>query len=272
MKHRDPRLFYLTMEVNIGEDRSRTIALEDGSCLADLISCNPWGSCRFRLKARAGGLVRIHDGAVRTDSVYKSIILSADTTVEDTVGILGGCYSAENGTGLQLFEVDTHTGEERLLAGTEKPLEILEEWGKDGGKVFQLRRTREEIGENSSSPPPCEPRLSVEPFSRSLVRNSVLRQSIRKKQFFKSMICERSLNCEELGDELELEPKQFFSLGRFRLSDQIISETGEDPEDGGSDLENTSEGDLNCSTSGVSSLSCSSLDSEGVQENRSFYT
>lgn len=38
MKHRDPRLFYLTMEVNIGEDKSRTISLEDSSVIADLIS------------------------------------------------------------------------------------------------------------------------------------------------------------------------------------------------------------------------------------------
>ena len=117
---RDPRLFYLTMEVNIGEARSRTIALEDSSCIADLITCNPWGTCKFRLKSRQGGLVKIHDSEIRTDSVYKSIILSQDTTVEDTISILRNCYHREgNEEDYSLYEFCTVTLTSRLPEGSE---------------------------------------------------------------------------------------------------------------------------------------------------------
>ena len=117
----------------------------------------------------------------------------------------------------------------------------------------------------------------------SLVRNTYLRQSVRKKQFLKSMITER-------GGDLETKS---FSVSRFNLSDQIISESVEDCDGTSSDdsaagvacdedddevpggvgvLDETrSEGDLNCSTSGVSSLSCSSLDSLHAAD-QSFYT
>ena len=260
MKHRDPRLFYLTMEVNIGDgDKSRTISLEDSSCIADLISCNPWGTCRFRLKARQGGLVKIYDGAVRTDSIYKSIIISQDTTVADTVDILESCYAKQDGRQLELVELDQSTGNTRLLDARDKLLELQDELGKDDtSKVFQLRHV-------DILTPPTSPLTTVTPssilqdsFSRAgLVRNSVLRQSVRKKQFLKSMIITEP--------KLELQTKQLFSLSRFTLSDQIISESEE--ECGGSGTVDTSSDesgeDLNCSTSsGVSSLSCSSsLDS-----------
>ena len=259
MKHRDPRLFYLTMEVNIGEEKSRTISLEDGSCIADLISCNPWGTSRFRLKSRQGGLIKIYDGEVRVDSVYKSIIVSQVTTVKDTIDILENCYTAQDGTELKLHEFNPQTGGVRLLSDSEKPLEIQDEWGKDSPKIFQLKRAQEMIC-------PCDPVIQQPIFSRSLVRNSVLRQSIRKKQFLKSMISDRI--------DLEMkEGKHLFSLSRFSLSDQIISESVEDSEEGGaSDLENQSEPDLNCSTSGVSSLSCSSLDSLEQRNINSFFT
>jgi len=255
MKHRDPKLFYLTMEVNIGEERSRTISLEDGTCIADLISCNPWGTSRFRLKARQGGLVKIYDGEVRTDSVYKSIILSQNTTVGDAITILRDTYGEEEGTQLQLFEFNPKTGAERLLAEKERLLEIKEDcWEKNTDNVFQLRRTHENLVATI-----CDPLNTNHAFTRTLVRNSVLRQSIRKKQFFKSMMVtpEQRPELEELVDN-----KTLFSLGRFSLSDQVISE---DSEDGGSS-------DLNCSTSGVSSLSCSSLDSLGSPRANSFFT
>jgi len=261
MKHRDPRLFFLTMEVNIGEEKSRTIALEDGTCIADLITCNPWGTCRFRLKAKQGGLIKIYDGEVRTDSVYKSIIISQDTSVEDTLNILGTCYGARDGSKLHLFEVDLESGEQRLLGSQEKPLEVKEDWEKSSQKVFQLRRIEDEDEVDEAFP--CDTVDSEEMFTRGLVRNSVLRQSVRKKQFLKSMISERSV--------LEVEAKNLFSLGRFSLSDQIISESGEDAEECSSS--SRSEAELNCSTSGVSSLSCSSLDSLGSPaEADSFFT
>ena len=267
---RDPRLFYLTMEVNIGEARSRTIALEDSSCIADLITCNPWGTCKFRLKSRQGGLVKIHDSEIRTDSVYKSIILSQDTTVEDTISILRNCYHREgNEEDYSLYEFCTVTLTARLLEGSEKPLEIMERWRNVTSKVFQLRR-RQQAGDVTAKP--------VQLFSRDLVRNSLLRQSIRKKHFLSSMIYE-----ETTGSLVDPEARNCFSLGRFSLSHQVISESNmEDSSsteavDSDTEVTSSSEGELNSSTSGVSSmtedsLSCSSsAGSLGVCDATSFY-
>jgi hypothetical protein len=112
----------------------------------------------------------------------------------------------------------------------------------------------------------------VQVFSRDLVRNSILRQSIRKKHFLSSMIYE--------DQGLDPEARNCFSLGRFSLSHQVISESNmeDNAEAVDSDNEVTSgeEGELNSSTSGVSSmtedsLSCSSSGSLGVCDANSFY-
>ena len=68
MKHRDPKLFYLTMEVTIHQT-FQTITLEDNSRPAEMISCNPWGGCKFILRSKTGGLVKIYDHHIRPDSV-----------------------------------------------------------------------------------------------------------------------------------------------------------------------------------------------------------
>ena len=57
MKHRDPKLFYLTMDINIkrtGIPLRRTLSLDDDSRPAELKSCHPWGECRFTLQMRKG--------------------------------------------------------------------------------------------------------------------------------------------------------------------------------------------------------------------------
>jgi hypothetical protein len=310
MKHRDPKLFYLTMEVNIGEVASRTIALEDTSCLADMISCNPWGTCRFRLQARQGGLIKVYDGDVRTDSVYKSIIISHDSSVSDTVDILEACYNLPSDVALRLYEVDVETGDMRLLDNSEKPLDVKDEWGKQGRKIFRIEKTKDKLKrslksrcniingnlelENNQNMATLANNPTAELFSRStLVRNTYLRQSVRKKQFLTSMITAHHHRISNSSNELEAKS---FSLSRFNLSDQIISESVEDTcsvedsfssescvntstststssncDEVGVVEETRSEGDLNCSTSGVSSLSCSSLDSLHGNE-QSFYT
>ena len=228
------------MEVNIGEARSRTIALEDSSCIADLITCNPWGTCKFRLKSRQGGLVKIHDSEIRTDSVYKSIILSQDTTVEDTISILRNCYHREgNEEDYSLYEFCTATLTSRLLEGSEKPLEIMERWSEDSSQVFQLRK---KIPKEALSPATASP-LRV--LNRNLVRNSILRQSIRKSNFLSSMIKDdlnRSRDSLTLSQSLE-DGLADFGLARGRCS-------------------STTSG-VSSLSSGMSSLSCSSSDTLG---------
>ena len=59
MRHRDPKLFYLTMDIYIkrtGIPLKRTLTLEDEARPAELKSCHPWGECKFTLQMRKGGL------------------------------------------------------------------------------------------------------------------------------------------------------------------------------------------------------------------------
>ena len=57
MRHRDPKLFYLTMDIYIkrtGIPLKRTLTLEDEARPAELKSCHPWGECKFTLQMRKG--------------------------------------------------------------------------------------------------------------------------------------------------------------------------------------------------------------------------
>ena len=79
MRHRDPKLFYLTMDINIkrtGIPLRRTLSLDDESRPAELKSCHPWGECKFTLQMRKGGIVRIHDSILMAESKYKCLLIS----------------------------------------------------------------------------------------------------------------------------------------------------------------------------------------------------
>ena len=133
MKHRDPKLFYLTMDIVIsraGGPVARTLVLDDDARPAELSLCNPWGECRFTLQMKKGGLVRIHDSVLMNESKYKSLLISEDTTVEDVVRILLHCY------GLERFPADTFCvyehcktqNYERKLNYEDRPLAVQDSW------------------------------------------------------------------------------------------------------------------------------------------------
>ena len=57
MKHRDPKLFFLTLEVVIQKPArdgltKKTLVLDDDSKPAELKNCTPWGECRFVLQMK----------------------------------------------------------------------------------------------------------------------------------------------------------------------------------------------------------------------------
>lgn len=61
MKHRDPKLFYLTMDISIkrtGIPLRKSLSLDDDSKPVELKSCHPWGECKFSLQMRKGGVIR----------------------------------------------------------------------------------------------------------------------------------------------------------------------------------------------------------------------
>ena len=161
MRHRDPNLFYLTMEVTVGGPADRqTILLEDNARPSEMISCNPWGGCKFILQAKQGGLVKVYDHLVRPDSIYKSLIISGETTAGDTVRILRCCYREGEEGGLHLWEVAE--GLERRLGDEERPLVLMESWKEEEDRRLLLR-----------------PSTFLE---RGMARGSVMRQTIRRRQ------------------------------------------------------------------------------------------
>ena len=161
MRHRDPNLFYLTMEVTVDKATSKqTILLEDNARPSEMISCNPWGGCKFILQAKQGGLVKVYDHLVRPDSIYKSLIISGETTVGDTVRILRCCYREGEEGGLHLWEVAE--GLERRLGDEERPLVVMASWKEEEDRRLLLRPS------------------SV--LERGMARGSVMRQTIRRRQ------------------------------------------------------------------------------------------
>ena len=166
MRHRDPNLFYLTMEVTVGGPLERqTILLEDNARPSEMISCNPWGGCKFILQAKQGGLVKVYDHLVRPDSIYKSLIISGETTATDTVRILRCCYREGEEGGLHLWEVSKE-GLERRLGDEERPLVVMAAWKEEEDRRLLLRPSS----------------TTVLVLERGMARGSVMRQTIRRRQ------------------------------------------------------------------------------------------
>lgn len=168
MKHRDPKLFYLTMDVVIsrgaGPPVTRTLVLDEDSRPAELASCNPWGECRFSLQMRKGGLVRVHDSVLVTESQYKSLLISEETTVEDVVRILLHCNGMERLYPVSRFCLYEHCKSqayERKLNYEDRPLAVQDSWLDPDQFRLVLRRT-----------PPCV--LPPPPPARGGVRRPLL--------------------------------------------------------------------------------------------------
>nr|XP_027233427.1 uncharacterized protein LOC113824839 [Penaeus vannamei] len=99
MKHRDPNLFFLTMEVTVrktGGVMRTSLTLEDDSRPAELQSCHPRGDSKFALKMRPGGLVRVYDGALVTGSQYKSLLVSERTTCDELIRLVLLCNNNDD--------------------------------------------------------------------------------------------------------------------------------------------------------------------------------
>ena len=180
------------MEVRVNNSL-QTITLEDSSRPAELISCNPWGGGKFILRSKSGGMVKIYDDQIRTDSVYKSIIISRETTVADTLAILLCCYHGLENSQLCLYEADTSSGRERLLDQDLCPLKIQEEW-RDLSQTEREHKRFVVKFHDSSDPQTCKEPPVPAVFSDEngfiiVKRKTFLRQSVRKKDFLKSMIC-----------------------------------------------------------------------------------
>ena len=88
MKHKDPKLFYLTMDVTVkktGTPLKRTLVLDEYARPEQFRSCNPWGECIFILQIRKGGLLRVYFSMFVEELKYKCPCISEDTTVHELI-------------------------------------------------------------------------------------------------------------------------------------------------------------------------------------------
>ncbi|CAG0883879.1 unnamed protein product [Cyprideis torosa] len=137
MKHRDPNLFYLTMEVYVRRPgctpvRSQLV-LDDDACPAELQSCHPRGESRFFLQMRKGGLLKVYDSCLHTGSQYKSLLISSRTTTDELVQLLLTCSNVCNEpvTRFSIYEVNDRLGTERKLHPDDYPLMVTSHWDND---------------------------------------------------------------------------------------------------------------------------------------------
>ncbi|XP_078032924.1 RA domain-containing protein rau [Augochlora pura] len=130
MRHRDPRLFYLTMEVTLRRPNVRTVlSLDEDARPAVLQLCHPRGDSRFSLQTHRGGLVKIYDSALMSGSKYKSLLISEQTTVDELIQMLLSCYSSkERVEQFSLYEVCEGEEYQRKLHPDDSPLKVTQRW------------------------------------------------------------------------------------------------------------------------------------------------
>uniref|UniRef100_A0A6B2EAM0 Ras-associating domain-containing protein n=1 Tax=Phlebotomus kandelakii TaxID=1109342 RepID=A0A6B2EAM0_9DIPT len=124
IRHKDPRLFYLSMEVTVRRAGVKTLlVLDDEARPAILQACHPKGDSRFCLQLKAGGLVRVHTSALQPLSQYKSLVISEETTSDELLGLLLTTYnSAEPVEQFSLYEVCPNQEYQRKLHPDDLPL------------------------------------------------------------------------------------------------------------------------------------------------------
>lgn len=141
MRHRDPKLFFLTMDIGVAA-LSRTLSLDDDSRPAELKSCHPWGECKFTLQMRRGGLVRIHDSVLMAESKYKCLLISEHTTVREVITILFHCYGLERIERVDRYVLTevAQNNFERRLNHEDCPASIQQGWDDPKQYQFILKR------------------------------------------------------------------------------------------------------------------------------------
>ncbi|XP_055381948.1 uncharacterized protein LOC129612405 [Condylostylus longicornis] len=129
MRHRDPKLFFLSMEVTVRSAGVKTVfVLDNAARPAILQACHPKGESRFCLQSKPGGLIRVHTSALQSSSQYKSLVISQETTSDELLCILLSCYnSVEPVEQFSLYEVCPGQEYQRKLHPDDIPLKAQNE-------------------------------------------------------------------------------------------------------------------------------------------------
>ena len=132
LRHVDNNLFYLTLDVTLEEGKTAVIKMSDSDKLFEMVKCSPWRNSCVRLCSKPGKFLRIYDGVLMPDSVYKSIRISSETTVRDVIDIvLSCCNSSMKQDQICLVQAEQDTLNQttglvviRALESTEFPLRV----------------------------------------------------------------------------------------------------------------------------------------------------
>ena len=185
MRHRDPRLFYLSMEVRIRRADARTmLMLDDTARPAMLQACHPSGESKFHLQMKPGGLIRVHTSALQQTSQYKSLLISERTTSDELLGLLLSCYnSTEPVEEFSLYEVCPDQEYQRKLHPDDLPLRAQIQRNQKGENChFLVRRIRNLSRRALKLDEESEPKTSSTKvnYSLSFTRSSLPQPSIEE--------------------------------------------------------------------------------------------
>lgn len=109
-------------------------------------------SNRFSLQTRRGGLVKVYDSALNSNSQYKSLLISARTTVDELIALLLNCYSSkERVEQFSLYEVNPDKEQQRKLHPDDSPLQVQQMWLPSSHCHFLVRRNPEYLPLSRSS-------------------------------------------------------------------------------------------------------------------------
>lgn len=97
--------------------------------------------CRFSLQTRRGGLVKVYDSALNCNSQYKSLLISAKTTVDELIALLLTCSNnKERVEQFSLYEVCPSKEQQRKLHPDDRPLHVQQTWLPSLQCHFLIRR------------------------------------------------------------------------------------------------------------------------------------
>ena len=151
--------------------------------------------------------------------MYKSILISSETTVSDTLSMLWSCYPQLNSQYLCLFEYCPDQDYERILNGDQCPLEVMRTWEEGMEYKFVLKLVKS----------PVVPLTAIdEKISPKETQNKILPDSLRKSDDLKTE--KFSINCENQSSKL------FSMTVDISINGDTIGDTASDTESDESEL------------------------------------
>lgn len=85
--------------------------------------------------------MKVYDSALNSNSQYKSLLISARTTVDELIALLLNCYnSKERLEQFSLYEVNPDKEQQRKLHPDDSPLQVQQTWLPSSHCHFLVRR------------------------------------------------------------------------------------------------------------------------------------